>query len=61
MQDDEEGKERFRALLDVPVKQLRDDNRVTQAADRKQLGHALQDRKHKRLDRPAQARDSGGG
>ena len=46
-----EGQEGWPALVDMPVQDGRNDDRVCQAADRKQLRDALQDRDDKRLNR----------
>ncbi len=43
MEDDEEGQEARRLLIDLPAQEGREDDRVTEAADREKLGDALED------------------
>jgi hypothetical protein len=44
MQDDKEGQEVWRMLVDAPAKDGGDDDRVSQAADREKLGDTLDER-----------------
>ena len=46
---DEEGDEVIVVLVDVPAEQLREDHAVPEARDREELGHALQQTEHDRL------------
>ena len=50
VQRDEKRQEVRRVLVDVPPEELREDHRVTEARHGEELGHALQQAEHRRVE-----------